>query len=145
MRSAKNLLNMRALKSVYYALFHSNLIYCIHVWSSTANSNFNHITSMQKKAIRLISNQKYNAHSEPFFKSLEILPLPQLISFFSLQFMQQYTQGFLPTSFNNVWLLNANRHRDDFILALRNRDNLHVPFATLQSSFNPPLVKLPRM
>jgi hypothetical protein len=145
MRSVKNLLSERALKSVYYALFHSNLIYCIQVWSSTANSNISHITTMQKKAIRLILNQKYNAHSEPLFKKLEILPLPQLISFFNLQFMQQYTQGFLPISFNNVWLLNAERHREDFVLALRNRENLNVPFARLQSSTNQPLIKFPRM
>jgi hypothetical protein len=51
MRSVKNLLSERALKSVYYALFHSNLIYCIQVWSSTAISNINHITTMQKKPL----------------------------------------------------------------------------------------------
>jgi hypothetical protein len=85
-----------------------------------------------KKAIRLISNKNYNAHTEPLFKSLEILPLSHLTSFLSI-------------SFNNVWLQNAERHREDFVLALRNSENLHVPFARLHSSSIQPYIKLPRM
>jgi hypothetical protein len=143
-RSSKNFLTPRALKSVYYALFHSNLIYCIHIWSSTAPSNYKHIVTMQKKAIRLIANKNYNAHSEPLFKSLEILKFNDLVTFFNLQFMQQYNEGFLPSSFNQVWLNNAERYREDFVLALRNRENLHVPFTRLHSSSLLPYVNLPR-
>jgi hypothetical protein len=58
--------------------------------------------------------------------------------------MQQYTQGFLPSSFNNVWLTNATRCREDFMLALRNRANLNIPFVRLQSSSIQHLVNLPR-
>jgi hypothetical protein len=144
MRTAKNLLTPRALKSVYYSLFHCYLIYCIHIWSSTANSNLKHITVMQKKAVRLISNSNYNAHSEPLFKSLSILPFNDLIFFFNVQLMQQYNQGFLPPSFNDVWITNATRNREGFILQLRNRENFHVPFARLQSSLQQPLINLPR-
>jgi hypothetical protein len=145
MRSVKNFVTPMALKSIYYSMFHCNLIYCIHIWSSTAPSNLNHITVLQKKAIRLIANQNYNAHTEPIFKSLAILPFPNLITFFNLQFMQHYFQGFLPTSFNNVWLSNATRHREDFVLALRNSENINIPFARLHSSSIQPLVNLPRL
>jgi hypothetical protein len=57
---------------------------------------------MQKKAVRLISNANYNSHSEPLFKNLGILPFQDLVSFFNIQLMQQFNQGFLPASFNNV-------------------------------------------
>jgi hypothetical protein len=144
LRSSKKFLTAQARKSVYYALFHSNLIYCIHIWSSTSPSNYKHVISMQKKAIRLIADKIFNAHTEPLFKSLEILKFTDLVSFFNLQFMQQYNQGFLPVSFNNVWLNNADRYREDFILSLRNRENLYIPFARLQSSFIQPYVNLPR-
>ena len=33
LRSSKNLLTLKSLKSVYYALFHCNLIYCLPIWS----------------------------------------------------------------------------------------------------------------
>jgi Reverse transcriptase (RNA-dependent DNA polymerase) len=144
MRSSKNLLTPRALKSVYYSLFHSHLIYCIHIWSSTTFSNLKHISLMQKKAVRLIANANYNSHSEPLFKNLGILPFQDLVSFFNIQLMQQFNQGFLPASFNNVWITNASRNREDFLLELRNRENFHVPFARLQSSTQQPLINLPR-
>jgi hypothetical protein len=134
MRSAKNFITPRALKSVYYALFHSNLIYCIQVWSVTSKSNLNHIISLQKRAIRLICNARYNEHSDPLFKTSQILPFNKLVLFFNLQFMQHYKEGFLPNSFNNVWLKNETRCRDDFVMALRNSENFNIPFTRLHSS-----------
>jgi Reverse transcriptase (RNA-dependent DNA polymerase)/Endonuclease/Exonuclease/phosphatase family len=145
MRSAKNFITPCAMKSVYYALFHCNLIYCIQIWSCTAISNLKHILTLQKKAIRLTSNANYNAHSEPLFKSLEILPFNYLTSFFNLQVMQHYNQGFLPEVFDNVWLTNATRCRQDFMMALRNRENFNIPYARLQASMNQPLINLPRL
>jgi hypothetical protein len=68
LRSSKNFLTPKAMKAVYFSLFHSNLIYCIQIWSCTTGNNLNPIFTLQKKAIRLISNSNYNAHSEPIFK-----------------------------------------------------------------------------
>jgi hypothetical protein len=68
LRSLKNFLTPKAMKAVYFSLFHSNLIYCIQIWSCTTGNNLNPIFTLQKKAIRLISNSNYNAHSEPIFK-----------------------------------------------------------------------------
>jgi len=144
LRSSKNFLTDSSLKAVYYSLFHCNLIYCLPIWSSTANSNFNHITVMQKNAIRLISNKKYNEHSEPLFKKLSILPLPDLITFFNLQFMQRFKQGFLPSSFINTWATNEERRGDLQRHILRNNDLLYIPFARLSSSLKQPLFNLPK-
>jgi hypothetical protein len=132
------------MKAVYYSLFHSNLIYCIQIWSCTPRSNLLPISTLQKKAIRLISNSNYNAHSEPIFKEQAILPFEKLILVFNLQTMQFYTQGFLPISFNNVWVNNASRYQNEFILQLRNRENILIPFARLTSSLSQPFVNLPR-
>jgi hypothetical protein len=144
LRSSKNFLTPRAMKAVYYSLFHSNLIYCIQIWSCTPRSNLTPISVLQKKAIRLISNSNYNAHSEPIFKEQAILPFEKLVLFFNLQTMQFYTQGFLPISFNNVWVNNASRYQNEFVLQLRNRENILIPFARLTSSLSQPLVNLPR-
>jgi hypothetical protein len=144
LRSSKNFLTPRALKAVYYSLFHSNLIYCIQIWSCTSQANLNPLIILQKKAIRLISNSKFNAHTEPIFKSLSILPFDKLVLFFNLQTMQHYNQGFLPVSFNNVWINNAARCQNEFMMLLRNRENLFTPFVRLTSSSIQPLVVLPR-
>jgi hypothetical protein len=59
--------------------------------------------------------------------------------------MQHYNQGFLPNSFNNVWLRNESRCREDFLMALRNSENWNIPFTRLHSSTLHPLVNLPRL
>ncbi len=48
MRNAKKIFNIEALRSLYYSIFHSVIVYGIHVWSSTANSNLHGIILKQK-------------------------------------------------------------------------------------------------
>ena len=40
LRRVKNLLSEKWLKTLYYSLVHCHLIYGIHIWSSSTNSNF---------------------------------------------------------------------------------------------------------
>ncbi len=100
----KKYLNPRSLKILYYSLIHCYLIYGIQVWSCAPNFIINDLFKKQKIAIRLLSNSKYNAHTEPLFKTFDILPLPSLIQYFKLQFMQQFQQKFLPEIFHETWL-----------------------------------------
>jgi len=105
---------------------------------------------MQKKAIRLISNVKYNTHSEPLFKNSKILPFQKLIEFFNLQIMQRYIQGFLPNAFRFTWITNAARRQDindndDLIRVLRNDENFFIPFARLTFSTRQPYYKIPKI
>ena len=67
--TAKNFLSQNALKSLYLALVHSHLIYGIQILGGAANKYINDIVLLQKKAVRIICNAKYNAHTEPLFKS----------------------------------------------------------------------------
>jgi len=138
-------LNYKALKAIYFALIHSHLIYGIQVWSCTPLSNLNSIILKQKQAIRIINNSSYNAHTEPLFKSSEILPLKYLVDYFKLQFMQQFSQGFLPTSFNNTWVTNAIRHQDQEHIVLRNQNDIFIPFARLNSTAMFPLTNFPKL
>jgi hypothetical protein len=66
----------------------------------------------QKYAIRIISNARFNVHTEPLFKNLKILPLPSLWEFFKIQLMQSFVQGFFPSSFENMWTYNSIRRQD---------------------------------
>ena len=107
-------------------------------------SNINALSTMQKKAIRTVALENYNAHTEPIFKNLRILPLSKLILFFNLQIMQKFKPGFLPTSFNQTWSDNRVRRGDQFEISLRNENLLNIPFARLSSSIKLPLVNLPK-
>ena len=145
MRAAKNVLNFKALKSVYYALIHSNLLYGIQVWSCTNPSNLKPLFIKQKSAIRILNGSKFNAHTEPLFKSNEILPLNFLAEFLKIQFMQRFVQGFLPSSFNDTWIANSVRHANQEHISLRNDNDIYVPFARLLSTSILPLTHFPRL
>jgi hypothetical protein len=114
-------------------LIHCHLIYGIHVWGSASASNIDPLISKQKSAIRIISEQKYNAHTEPLFRSHKILPLKNLITYFKLLIMFDYKYGNLPISFADTWKLNSEIRNPSNIMALRNDNEYYVPFVRLDS------------
>ena len=57
---AKNLLTPKTLKTLYYALIHPHLLYCIPIYSCTSQKNITKLNNMQKKAIRTITKSSYN-------------------------------------------------------------------------------------
>jgi hypothetical protein len=86
----KNVLPTSALKSIYYALFQSHLLYCPTIISIMSNNNISKITEMQKKAITIISHAQYNAHATPLFAHHKIMPYSSIIKQSKLQFMHSY-------------------------------------------------------
>jgi len=99
LRTSKNLFSQFCLTCLYYTLIHSNLTYAIQIWSCVPDSSLKPLVTKQKMAVRLVAGAKFNAHSEPIFKILGVLPLPKLIYYFNIKFMQEYKNKFLPTSF----------------------------------------------
>ena len=66
------------LKIIYNSLFLSHLNYGITAWGFNVGPR---IKTLQKKAIRYISNAKYNSHTTPVFKNLQLL---QAVDIFKL-------------------------------------------------------------
>jgi len=144
-RQAKHVLTWNAKKSLYYATIHSHLIFGIHIWSCTSDSSLTPLILKQKMSIRILYNASYNAHTEPLFKASGILPLNMLCEFFKLQFMQKFTQNFLPISFNDTWISNRMRRVDQEQIELRNSEDLDVPFARLTTTSRFPLHSFPKL
>ena len=119
-RNSKNILSEWGLKSIYYSLVHCHLVYANIIWSSARESTLKPLYLKQKAAVRIISSSSYNAHTEPIFKKLKILPLPKLTEFFRLQFFQQFKQGLMPLSLKNIWSTNFECNPDR-LYRLRNR------------------------
>ena len=77
--------------------------------------------------------------------ALQILPLPNLISFSKLQFMQRFNQNFLPSSFNETWVKNSIRNIGENDIQLRNFDQLRLTHANLTSLDLFPLYNFPKI
>ena len=78
-RTAKKILNAKALTSLYYSLIHSHLIYAIHVWSICSQSSITKLFKLQKKAIRIIHDLLYNGHTESYFIFKKVISFLYLI------------------------------------------------------------------
>jgi len=65
-KQAKHLIPKKGLKSLYYALIHSHLTYCTSILFGISAASKTRIEKVQKKAIRVMNNSSYNAHTYIF-------------------------------------------------------------------------------
>jgi Reverse transcriptase (RNA-dependent DNA polymerase) len=144
LRSAKNFLSECSLKALYYAIVHCHLVYGIQIWGCTSSSNLKDLEKKQKDAIRIVTHSSYNAHTEPLFKKLKILPLYSLISYFKIQFMFQFKNNLLPEAFNETWITNQQRLVEINMLLRPNNDEFFVPFARISQVERLPLISFPK-
>ena len=72
----KHVLPIHSLRTLYFSMVQSGMVYCISTWG------FVHYRTekLQKRFVRMISSSKYDAHSEPLFKVLDILKIEHLFS-----------------------------------------------------------------
>jgi len=125
-------------------MVHCHLVYGNQIWGCANASLITELYRKQKAAVRIISNSSYRAHTEPIFKQFNILPLPSLIEFFKLQFMQRSIQGHLPPSFNNVWFTNETMRSETVSMSLRISDDFFIPVSRLKCYEKMPLYSFPK-
>ena len=145
LRSVKKTLNQKSLLLLYNSVFHCHLLYAVQIWSCSRSSQVNDIFKMQKKAIRIVAGMSYNSHTEPLFKKLQVLPLPDLITYTKIQFMQRFKQGFLPSSFDDTWVSNAIRNIGENDIQLRNHNQLQPIHSNLSNLDLFPLFNFPKI
>jgi len=138
----KNFVNQETLKTLYFAMVHSHLVYCINVYSCATDTCLNRLILKQKEAIRLIGNAGFRDHTAPLFAQLKILPLTQLIKYSICKFMHSFTHNLLPFSFNQMWVTNRTRNPER---VLRNADHLYIPHHNYASLKRMPLFNFPRI
>ena len=86
------------LQTLYNTLIPPYFNYCILVWGATINEG-NPLHLLQKKALRLISNSNYIAHTEPICKNLRLLKLTDMFSIAVWKFYYKLMNNQLPTYF----------------------------------------------
>jgi len=133
---------------LYYSLFHCHIIYAAEVWTSATDQLLNQIALKQKAAIRIITNSSYNAHTQPLFRKLKILPFMDLIKYQKLVFFQTIVQKRAPILFDNIWITNRdhrlnNTHRENNYRELRDDNDYMIGFSRTKALQRSPLFNLP--
>ena len=106
----KHFLPSHLLLKLYYALFHSNLLYGLLVRHNTYKAYTSKITGLQNKAVKLVSNSKRTDKCDPVYKNLRILQLHDLHIYETAIFMHKFHNNKLPLSFSRYFVRIAEIH-----------------------------------
>ena len=101
----KHYIPIHILMIIYSSLFMSHLRYGILAWGGQINKRIN---KLQKQAIRSISNSKYNSHSAPLLKELELLKAVDLFKLSCMTVFYRYKNGTVPEYFKHMFTGNGN-------------------------------------
>ncbi len=82
---------------LYNTLILPHITYGIMVWGYQGNR----LNTIQKIAIRIITSSRYNSHTEPLFRQLNMLKLEDLLKLQQLKFYFKFNEGSLPVYLQN--------------------------------------------
>ena len=117
--------NSEVLIKLYYAIIYPFLIYGLLAWGSTYPTTLKNIIILQKKAIRIITSSKYDAHTNLLFHQLCILKLPDLVFMQRTLFMFDFHHNNTPSAFSK------------FFTSLRKVHNYNTRLSSKSSYYTP--------
>ena len=89
------------LKTLYFSLFNSNLIYGCQIWGQDQNEEIKKIEKLQEKAIRIINLLPLNAPVEKQIYEMNILKLKDFIMLQNILFVKDWQSENAPRSLND--------------------------------------------
>ena len=137
---AKHFLPHNILITLYHSLVHSHLLYCPLIISCSTNQELEKIFKIQKKAIRIVTNSSYHAHTAPLFAKHKILPLNKIILQAKLHLMHSIHYNYAPPTLKYMCQKNSARAISH---NLRNQDDYTIPRANYTFFTRFPLFTLP--
>ena len=117
----KHYIPQNILQTIYNSLILSHLHYGVLLWG---NDNLDRLLKLQKRAIRNIVNASYNAHSEPLFKTLNILKISDIHKLQQLKFLHKFLNHNLPEYFFSFSII---RNQDMHTYNTRYKEHVTTP------------------
>ena len=106
----KQYLPKEALLNIYNSLILPYLNYGLLIWNKKSEI----LVKLQKKALRLINNVKYNAHTAPLFKENTILKLEDMCALHDYAFCYKVYHKLTPQYFINKFLFSSHTEHPYF-------------------------------
>ena len=98
MNRLKRYLPFSAMKLMYDSLILSHLQFGITYWGF----EWNRIFKLQKRALRIMTNSKYNAHTEPIFKELEMRKFSDIFNVQCMKFWYKFLNKSLSECLHSI-------------------------------------------
>ena len=118
MKRIKRFISSGTLRTIYNSLILPHLHYAILAWGFSNSRVF----KLQKRAVRIICGAKYNAHTDPLFKTLSLLKIQDIFILQCAKFYFKFTKKQLPEYFRYFFRRNSDIHEHN----TRNRNSLHL-------------------
>ena len=91
------------LKSIYYAIFNSHMIFGCQIWGQTQNIHISKIYNLQNRALRIINFKDFRDDATPLYKETGILKLQSLISMNKCPVVHDYLTNSLHDCFEDYF------------------------------------------
>ena len=106
----KHSLPSNILRIIYNSLLTPYITYGITAWGNISNPEINRLKKIQKRAIRLICQAKYNSHTEPLLRKLNLLKLDDIFALNCIKIYVRNLQNKLPRYLSQQLLTNSEIH-----------------------------------
>ena len=106
MKKIKRYAPLSVLKTLYQSLINSRLLYGVICWGYASSQ----LLTLQKKAIRVMTNSKLNTHTSPLFKTNKILYINDMFKLKNLKMHYRIERGLAAPSFRTLHTRNWEVH-----------------------------------
>ena len=122
LRRIKNKIPATLLRNLYFTLINPYFEYCNIIWAMSSSVALDKLFCFQKRAIRLIANAEWNAHTAPLFREFNILTIHQLNLLHVASFMYKVYNNLLPQYLIDMFTFNSTVHDHN----IRQCDDFHL-------------------
>ena len=99
------------LKTIYYSLFNSHLIYASQIWGQTKTDLFRKLIELQEKALRIINFLPDTAPLNNIYKNSKILKLPDYIALQNALLVKDFFRQEIPKPLNQYFKKSNDQHQ----------------------------------
>ena len=114
LRRLKNIIPISVLRTLYNTLILPRFHYCILSWGF----RIGRLKLLQKRAVRVMSGSRYNAHTDPVFKKLHLVKLSDLFTLNVYKIYDKFRHVSLPTYVANMFEDFSRKHEHETRQAL---------------------------
>ena len=98
------------LKTIYYSLFNSHLIYASQIWGQSMSHHLRKLIELQEKALRIINFLPDTAPLKDIYKNSKILKLPEYIALQNALLIKDFFNEELPKPLNQYFKKLNHQH-----------------------------------
>lgn len=103
-KKVRNILNKSTLTQLYYTFLYPYLSYCNIIWGRAAKIYINQLLLLQKRAVRIICNAAYLAHTDQLFAECKILTIVDINVYLVCIFMHKWNNRSVTNALINLFV-----------------------------------------